>query len=122
MAATAQRVLHFITGKRQRPFHRLICHPPIAAVLVVIIRAVLHKDANGFWFVLAYERGIAHAATQIDVRANRTEDAGEGFGTLPRSSKSRDGAAARSADSAIVAVVRKFYRSSICCFLGLDFR
>src|ERR1700730_964127 len=46
MPAIAPSVLHFITRKRQRAFHGLVGHPPVATVFVKVVGAILHKYTN----------------------------------------------------------------------------
>ena len=57
VSAVAPDVLDFIAGKLERAFHGLIRHPPVTAVDVEVVGAVLKKDANRFRLVLADEIG-----------------------------------------------------------------
>src|SRR5690606_33454889 len=44
-------MVYVVAGKRERAFHRFISLPPIACVDVEVVRTILHKDADWFWFV-----------------------------------------------------------------------
>src|SRR6266851_6346713 len=105
MPAIAPSVLHFIACKRQRAFHSLISHPPVATVSIEIVGAVLHEYTNGLWLVFSNQARIAHTAPQINVCADRTKDTCECIWSFPRGGKGGDCAARRTADGAVVAVV-----------------
>src|SRR6267142_2845993 len=93
MPAIAPNVLHFITRKRQSAFHSLISHPPVATVYVEVVGAVLHKYTNGLWLIFSDQTWVTHTTTQIDVSADRTEDACECIWSFPRGGKGGDCAA-----------------------------
>src|SRR5581483_604999 len=93
--------------------HRLVGHPPVAAVSVVVVRPVLQKDADGLRLVLADERVVAVAAAQADISADRAEDAGEGVGALPGSRERGNRAARRAADGVVVAALREADRAPV---------
>ena len=49
----APGVVDFVTGEDEGPFHFLIGHPPVAAVDVQVVAAVLQENADRFGFILA---------------------------------------------------------------------
>src|ERR1700761_1498973 len=60
---------HRIAGKGQRTLHRLIGHPPVTAIGIVIMLTVLQKDTDRLGLILPDQDGIAVAATKPDIRA-----------------------------------------------------
>ena len=84
VAAVAPDVIQIVTGKCERPFHRLVGHPPVAGIDVQVARAVLQKDAQRLRLILADERGITVTPAQPDIRADGAEHAAEGIRPLPR--------------------------------------
>ena len=115
-------MLHFITRKDEGAFHRLVLHPPIAGVNIEVVRSILKENANWFRLELAYERRIAHAPTQIDISANRTEHARERARSLPSGSEGGDRTAALAANGPIVSITRKPDRAAVTRLSGLDIR
>ena len=56
--AGAPGMVHLITGEGEGAFHRLVGPPPITAVLVVVIGAVLEKNADGLGLEFTDKGGI----------------------------------------------------------------
>ena len=52
VAAVAEGVIYVVSGKLKRAEHRLISHPPIAALKIVVVAAVLEKNAK--WLVFDF--------------------------------------------------------------------
>src|SRR5262245_35466388 len=104
MATLAPGVLDLIAGEGEDPLHLLVGHPPVAAVDVQVLRAVLEEDTQRLGLIFADERGIDVAAAQAHVGADGAEDPAERVGTLPRRSEGTDGTAAGARDRAIIRV------------------
>ena len=111
-----------VTGVGQGALHGLVGHPPIAAVDIVIVGAVLEENAESFRLGLADEARIAVAAAETDVGADDAEDAGKFRGTFPRRGEGGDGPAAGAADGAVVAGFRETDRAAVGGGLGFDGR
>ena len=76
-------VVDFVAGERERAFHFLIGHPPIAAVDVQVGAAVLEKDADRLGLELADQGRIDVAAAQADISADRAENTPERIRAAP---------------------------------------
>ena len=120
VATVAPRVPHVIPGEFERPLHRLIGHPPVAAVDVEVVRAVLQEYPQRLRLNLADERGIGVASPEADIRADATVDTGKGVGPFPGRREGRDRTAGGAADRAVVAALREHDGSAIGGFLRLD--
>ncbi len=122
MPALAPRVVHLVARKPQSALHLLVRHPPVAAVDVLVRRAVLQEDADRLRLGLADQRRILVPAPQPDVSADRREDARERVRPLPRRRPRRDGAGARAADGAVASALRKVDRPPVRRRFPLHFR
>ena len=122
VAAVAPDVAMVVTGVGQGALHGLVGHPPIAAVDIVIVGAVLEENAESLGLGLADEARIAVAAAETDVGADDAEDAGEFRRTFPRRGEGGDGTAAGATDGAVVAGFRKADRAAVGGGLGFDGR
>ena len=98
VAAVAPDVVDLVTGEGKRALHFLVGHPPVAAIDVEVVGAVLEENADRLGSYLRIERRVFVAAAQADVRADRAEHAAESVGTFPRRRERTDRAAARAAD------------------------
>src|SRR5262245_27352576 len=103
--AFAPDVLNLITGEHERTLHRLVGHPPVAWIAVVVVVAVLQKDADRLRFVFANERRIVMPPAQPDVGSDGAEDARKPVGPLPGGGESAKRPRRRSADGAVVSVL-----------------
>src|SRR5688572_13079900 len=109
MRTDAPCVLHVVAGEDQRPLHLLVRHPPIAAVDVQIVLAVLEKNADGLWLHLAHQCRIIIAAAQTDISADAAEHTTKPIGPFPRRSPRANRPAARAANRAVVWILRQFH-------------
>ena len=105
VAALAPGVGDFVSRPLQRAVHRLVGHPPVAAVNVEVVAAVLHEDADRLWFKLADECRVLMPAAQTDVRADCADDAAERVRSFPRRGESTDGSRTGTRDRAVVRVL-----------------
>ncbi len=122
VAAVTPSVVDFITGECKRPLDGLVGHPPITAKRVDVGAAVLQIDAQRLGLALADQHGITIAAAEIDIGADRAENAAKRVGTLPGGRKSTNGTAAGPRDTAIVTIVRKPDRPAVGSLPLLDGR
>ena len=122
MPAVAPGVLDLVASEGEGALHLLVGHPPVAAVDVQVLAAVLQEDADRLGLVFADQGRIVVAAAQADVGADGAEDATEGVGPLPGGGEGADGAATGAADAAVVAVLRQLDRPAVCRRLLLDLR
>src|SRR4051794_15889853 len=104
VAAIAPGVIDFAAGNFESGGHLLISKEPIASVNVEVVGTVLEKDADGFGFGFANQRGIFIAAAQPDKSADGSEDAAELVGALPGSGEGADGAGTGASDGVVVAI------------------
>src|SRR5262249_8550368 len=104
------------------PLHFLIGHPPIAAIDVLVVAAVLQKDANWLGLVLADQRRIDIAAAEAHIRTNRAEDPREGVWPLPGGSERTNGAAGAAANRPVIAALGKANGPAVGRGLFFDFR
>src|SRR5258708_23069862 len=100
-------MIHFVPGVNKGAFHRLVRHPPIAAVLVIIVTAILQKNADGFRFCLPDKRGVDIASSQTYVSPDAGKNPTECIRAFPRSSEGANGAAACSTYSPVTGLRRK---------------
>src|SRR5262245_24749741 len=98
----APLVLHLVPGERQRPLHRLVRHPPVAAIYVQVLAAVLEEDADRPRLELADQPGVLVAAAQAHVGADGGEDASERVRPFPGRGERADRARTRAADGPVV--------------------
>src|SRR5690606_33083786 len=98
VTALSPDVLYVVAGEHERSLHRLVGDPPISAINVQVVLAVLHEDADRLRLILANKSRIPIGSAQTDEGADCTEHALKGVGPLPRDRKSTHGAAARSTD------------------------
>src|SRR5262249_740937 len=114
-------VLDLISGKRKRTLKGLVRHPPVAAVAIIIIRAVLQKDSNRFRLVFADERGVSIAPTQSHVGSDGAENAAELIRTFPGRRESADRTARRTTDGPVIAISGETNGKATLGLLLLDF-
>ena len=122
VAAVAPDVAVVVAGVGEGALQGLVGHPPIAAVDVVIVGAVLEENAEGLRLGLADEAGVAVAAAEADVGADDTEHAGKFRGAFPGGGEGGDGPAAGAADGAVVAGFGEADRAPVGGGLGFDGR
>ena len=102
VAPFSPHVLDFVARPSQGAFKGLVGHPPVAAVNVEVVGAVLQKDSEWLRLVFAYQSDILAAAAQIYERTNGTKHATECRWTLPSSREGANGTAADASDGAVV--------------------
>ena len=115
VTAGAPGVVHIVAGPLQGSLHRLIGHPPVAAVEVVVVLAALEVDAQGLGLEFAHEDGELVGTVDADVGADAAEDAPEAVGPVPGGHEGADAAAADAGDGGIVGV-----GAELEAVLGLD--
>ena len=98
VSAVAPGMVDFVAGKDQRAFHFLVGHPPVAAIDVLVVAAILQEDAERLGLILADQRRVDVAAAQADVGADGAEDAAKSIGPFPRRGEGADRPAAAAAD------------------------
>ena len=82
----------------------LVGHPPVAAVNIEIVFAVLEEDAEGLGLGFADEGRVIVTATEADVGADHGVDAAEVIGSFPGGGEGGDGSGGTAAEAAVVGV------------------
>ena len=118
VAAVTPLVLHLIASELQGTLQGLVGHPPVAAVDVQIVRAVLQVDADRLGLHLADQGGVIVPAPQPHIGADGAEHAREGVGPLPGGSEGADGTAGGTADAAVVPLLRQHDGPAVGGFFG----
>src|SRR4249919_2574297 len=107
MSTVAPNVFHVVTGELKCGKHLLVRKEPVATVAVVVVRAILQKDANRFRLCLP-NQGRIHVATSLsNVGSNGAEHAAKLFRPFPSRRESTNGAGAGARNRPTIAVLGK---------------
>ena len=103
-----------VSGERQRARERLVREPPAAMLVVQVVRAVLHEDADRLPGRLPYHRRVivpafAQRLARLDIReaADSGQDLAELVRTLPGDRERRDRPAALAGDGSPCGIAAK---------------
>lgn len=104
VAAFIPAVGVFVAGEFESALHRLVGHPPIAAVDVEVIFAILEEDAEGLGFGFADEGGVVISSAEADVGSDHGVNAAEVVRPFPGGGEGGDGTGGSAAEGAVIGV------------------
>src|SRR5687767_15973571 len=84
--------------------HFLVGHPPVAAVDVQIVFAILKKNANWLWLHFAHQCRVIVSTSEPDVSANAAEHTAETVRSFPRRRPGANRAARSAADRTVIRI------------------